>query len=224
MSDDVKRPAERASRADARRGKIIDTARQLFIDRGFHATGVAQIARESGVAVGQMYRDFSSKDEIVAALVTEDCAAFLRRDALRQAIDTGDLESTTNWLLKQIEPDDDREENRLFAEVAAEAARNDRVAEIFNTMRMEWRTAVLQALSQISSDPDLEAERSQIADLLLTFTLGLLHHELMVPGLQSGSIVNAMRHMLVDRVNALHAADKLSGNGPSNRTSAIGAH
>ena len=43
-----------------RREKIVSAARRLFIANGFHATGVAQIAKESGIAVGQIYRDFSS--------------------------------------------------------------------------------------------------------------------------------------------------------------------
>jgi AcrR family transcriptional regulator len=48
-------------KAAQRREKIIEAARKLFIDNGFHATGVAQIAKESGIAVGQLYRDFASR-------------------------------------------------------------------------------------------------------------------------------------------------------------------
>jgi len=44
-----------AERANARRERIMASARRLFLINGFHATGVAQIARESGVAVGQLY-------------------------------------------------------------------------------------------------------------------------------------------------------------------------
>ena len=44
------------SRAQQRRDKVVDVARRLFASQGFHATGMAQIAKESGVAVGQIYR------------------------------------------------------------------------------------------------------------------------------------------------------------------------
>ena len=37
-----------ADRAATRRRRIIEAARSLFVANGFHATGVAQIARESG--------------------------------------------------------------------------------------------------------------------------------------------------------------------------------
>ena len=35
---------ERSSRADLRRRKLIETARMLFIQNGFHLTGIAQIS------------------------------------------------------------------------------------------------------------------------------------------------------------------------------------
>ncbi len=70
----------RATRADDRRRHLIDVARKLFTEHGFHATGVAQIAAASGIRVGQIYRDFSGKEDIVAAIVAEDVAAFLDED------------------------------------------------------------------------------------------------------------------------------------------------
>ena len=48
------------SRADLRRSHLLETARQLFAERGFHQTGMAQIAAASGIKVGQIYRDFES--------------------------------------------------------------------------------------------------------------------------------------------------------------------
>ena len=47
---------------------IIETALRLFIDRGFHGTPTAEIARESGVATGTLFHHFSSKEELVNAI------------------------------------------------------------------------------------------------------------------------------------------------------------
>ena len=63
---------EGESRAALRRRRITDAARKLFVANGFHATGMAQLAKASGIAVGQIYRDFAAKEDIVAALVTAD--------------------------------------------------------------------------------------------------------------------------------------------------------
>lgn len=60
------------NRAEHRRRLVTDTARKLFMNHGFHATGMAQLAKESGIAVGQIYRDFASKEDIVAAICNAD--------------------------------------------------------------------------------------------------------------------------------------------------------
>lgn len=48
----------------ATRNKIIDTACQLFISQGYHATSTRSIAQASGIAAGAMYNHFHGKDEI----------------------------------------------------------------------------------------------------------------------------------------------------------------
>ncbi|HKX21865.1 MAG TPA: helix-turn-helix domain-containing protein [Rhizorhapis sp.] len=191
---------------ELRRRKLIETARKLFIERGFHATGVAQIARESGIAVAQMYRDFASKEDVVAALAEEDCAGFLRADALKSAICSGDPDQTMTWLLGLLESDVDREGRRLFAEIIAESARNERIASIFTSLQFELRSTVIAALAQLAPDPGLEEQRSLIADLILTFSLGLLHHQLMAPDLRVEGVIQAMQAFIKERVNALTAA------------------
>lgn len=196
--------ADCSSRSEMRRRKIIDTARKLFVERGFHATGVAQIARGSGIAVGQMYRDFASKEDIVAALAKEDCAAFLQADTLKTAICRSDTDSTVTWLLALLELDDQNSgKKRLFAEIVAESARNDRIAAIFNAIQLELRATIMQALAQLAPDPALEDQRHQLTSLLLTFTYGLLHHQLMTPDLDVKPIVGVMRTIIRTEVEAL---------------------
>lgn len=197
---------ERSSRAELRRRAIIQTARRLFVEHGFHATGVAQIARKSGIAVGQMYRDFTSKEDIVAALAQEDCATLMRADALKSAIRSGEPEAAMTWLLGLLELDEDRDARRLFAEIVAESARNERISAIFKAVQVELRSAVMQALLQIAPGPDLEGGRSLLADMLLSFSLGLLHHDLTVPGFQSQPLVRAMQNIFKDQVRALTTA------------------
>src|SRR3546814_1502891 len=51
----------RGPRSAARRQHILATTRDLFVKRGFHQTGMAQIASSSGIAVGQIYRDKSEE-------------------------------------------------------------------------------------------------------------------------------------------------------------------
>lgn len=51
------------------RAQIIDTATRLFIEHGFHNTGVDIIIRESGVAKRTLYRHFPSKEDLIVAVL-----------------------------------------------------------------------------------------------------------------------------------------------------------
>lgn len=48
-------------------GKIFETARNLFYQRGIRAVGVDEIVAQAGVTKPSLYRSFESKDELVAA-------------------------------------------------------------------------------------------------------------------------------------------------------------
>lgn len=58
---------------------ILDAAARLFRERGFHGVGTAEIGREAGISGPAIYRHFSSKDEILAALVERAVAGLLLR-------------------------------------------------------------------------------------------------------------------------------------------------
>ena len=206
MADNQLECSGQLSRAGMRRRRILESARKLFVERGFHATGVAQIARESGVAVGQMYRDFASKEDIVAALVAEDCAAFLRAEMLASAISDGDSGSAMTWLLALLEPSDDPGTAGLFAEIVAESARNKRIAAIFASLQLELRSTVMEALAQIAPDPKLDDARSLLADTLLTLSLGLLHNQLLNPAADTRLLSKTMQQILKERVIAMATA------------------
>lgn len=196
----------RVSRAELRKRKVIDTARKLFIENGFHATGIAQIARESGVAVAQIYRDFASKEDIVAALVQVDCIALMCGDPLNAAIRAGNKAEVLKWVHQFIEPDDDLEGNRLFAEIVAESSRNERIAAIFTAVQDEFRPNLLAALALLAPGAELAREREVLADAIATISLGLLHHQLMRPVLDVEPLVEAFKQIVDQRIDALNAA------------------
>jgi AcrR family transcriptional regulator len=55
----------------ATRQRILDTAKQLFADRGYDATATRDIARAAGIASGTLFNYFPTKEAIVACLVME---------------------------------------------------------------------------------------------------------------------------------------------------------
>src|SRR3954467_5564449 len=48
------------------RERIVETAAQLFRERGFDGIGVADLMKEAGLTHGGFYGHFSSKDDLIA--------------------------------------------------------------------------------------------------------------------------------------------------------------
>jgi len=54
---------------EERKQELIDTAERLFLEKGYEQTTVADIVREIEVAQGTFYYYFSSKEEILEAII-----------------------------------------------------------------------------------------------------------------------------------------------------------
>ncbi|MER7449044.1 TetR/AcrR family transcriptional regulator [Nocardia beijingensis] len=71
----VTKPSTRAERRKAElRQEIIDTAFVCFAEKGYHATGIADIAGHLGIGHGTFYRYFSNKRDIIDHVI-DDLAA-----------------------------------------------------------------------------------------------------------------------------------------------------
>ena len=72
-SSDGAQPRQRGPkfrrRADARPDEVLDAALDLFIEKGFAATRVEEIARRAGLSKGAVYLYFSSKEAILEGLI-----------------------------------------------------------------------------------------------------------------------------------------------------------
>jgi AcrR family transcriptional regulator len=166
-------PIPPAGRAAERRQLILDTSRRLFIQNGFHGTGVAQIAVASGIKVGQIYRDFSSKEDIIAAIAFRDLSQFLDEAALQRAIDASDMAAIRQWILAFVTYDQDIEGYRLMPEIMAESSRNPRIARLQEDINASVKNALAAALAAWAPGADRETARSELADLILALGGGL---------------------------------------------------
>jgi AcrR family transcriptional regulator len=71
------------TRADIRRDEILDAAERVFSEKGYHETGIADIAAELGIGHGTFYRYFRNKHDI-AATVLERVVAQIAEAALAE--------------------------------------------------------------------------------------------------------------------------------------------
>ena len=58
---------------NAKRRQIVDGARRIFLERGFDAASMMDIAKAAGVSKGTLYVYFKNKEELFAAIVQEEC-------------------------------------------------------------------------------------------------------------------------------------------------------
>lgn len=64
----------RARRKEARPGELLDAALALFVEKGFAATRVEEVAARAGVSKGTLFLYFPSKEELFKAVVRETIA------------------------------------------------------------------------------------------------------------------------------------------------------
>ena len=68
-----------------RRDEIMAAAKEVFARKGFHATTIADIAKQAGLAYGSIYWYFDSKDELFHALMAVEESA-LRKHVAASAL------------------------------------------------------------------------------------------------------------------------------------------
>src|SRR3546814_7605970 len=73
----MKRSSRNYVEGESPRARIVDAARRLFGSKGFYATTTAELAEEASVSVGQIYRLFTDKDDVILAIVAENVSVRL---------------------------------------------------------------------------------------------------------------------------------------------------
>ena len=159
------------------RQRIIDAARKLFCASGFHATTTAELTAEAKVSIAQIYRIFSSKDDIVIAIVEQRMRAMgLEMHAIFDAVKRGDLstfdaiKAMTNSLL------DDSEEGLAF-EILAETCRNPAVAERVANLATFYRDGI-RRLAMFAKPDCSPAELEAYVTVMGACLIGLYYRPL----------------------------------------------
>jgi AcrR family transcriptional regulator len=83
------RPQKLTRRALAKqqtREKVLQAAREMFIERGYEGATIRDIARAAGMSTGAVFASFTDKPELFEAILSEDFAALL--DPMQDAATT----------------------------------------------------------------------------------------------------------------------------------------
>lgn len=168
---------------------------------------MAEIARVSGVLVGQIYRDFAGKEGLIAEIVERDVTELLDDPEMTHAIEAGRVDQLNNWVHRFVSNSINIEARNVLADILAEATRNPRIAAILNNAHERLHAQLVTAAKLWVPDPDKNAERQELADLILT-AAGAIQHRHIV-GLEESTSMTAKMVELVDsEIGRLIAARK----------------
>jgi AcrR family transcriptional regulator len=113
----------------AKRKEILRAAEALFVQHGFHQTGMAAICAAAGMSPGALYRYFPSKVAIIRAIVEEeraDAVAMFERVARARRFRPALVEALCDAIIAVSE----ESYARIAVEIAAEGGREPEVREI----------------------------------------------------------------------------------------------
>jgi AcrR family transcriptional regulator len=138
------------ARVEAQRERILCAAEKCFIEHGFHAASMANIAETAQMSAGLMYRYFENKSAIVLAIVERQLQEGRAQIAqLHSSADlaAGILETFEKWQSR----DPSVMSPALFLETSAEATRDPQIAQALQSSDDLIR-ADIQGLMKRSQD------------------------------------------------------------------------
>lgn len=197
----------REERAEARRQALIDAARALFVKQGFHQTGMAELAAASGVKMGQIYRDFDSKDDIIAAICEQDISMLLSDVRLFDDAALGGAQALRTWMDDFVAHEPGLDQCRMMTEISAEAGRNPRIAAILIDLESRLLAkldATLNALTCGRIGPDA---RLRIAKIMFALNLGLMTQRAAQPDHDGKGTYRAAMDLILDELERLMSSN-----------------
>ncbi len=167
----VPRPKEPSTR-----DKLVETARQLFLAKGYEATGIAEILREAGVNSGSLYYFFKTKEDLLLAVLDfymELMQPVVMQPVFERVTDPierifGVLEGYRQMLIltkcRQGCP---------IGNLALEMSeKSDRVREKIAVNFENWRTTIRQCLLDAGEALPADVDRDRLATFVLTVMEG----------------------------------------------------
>jgi AcrR family transcriptional regulator len=125
---------------EERRNQVMDAAVRRFSRDGFHQTTMDGICAEAEMSKGALYRYFSSKEDIVAAMYERSInqEASMMDEALEQSGPVAVLVELTDGLYGKLAEPSARDGYRLAVQLWAEAMTNPRIYELQMQECEQW--------------------------------------------------------------------------------------
>lgn len=206
----------RLSRSESKartRRRLITEAERLFVERGYAATSLEQVARAAEVTKGAIYGHFSNKEELLLSAV--EAAPSPSFPDLMDA--SRPVRERLEEFGRQLANDDRKADLREFAawlEFLAALLRND-------DARKRYAAEVLRRVSEYAAeDPDVPQEGTSVLQAWLIGTAvcaGLQLYGLLMPGVFDEDLRARAMSLLVGLYAGEHAdrRDRVDSGAPN---------
>lgn len=190
------------------RREIIDAAFDCFSERGYHATGIADIATRLGIGHGTFYRYFENKRDIVDHVISDLIGRILSAltaenapDAVKTLGEYREQTSRIGEVLAKIFMEDPRVPRMLILEAPGiDPAMSERILEFFElaaTLTAAYLAHGVK-LGYLSQDLDVDSTARAINGMILGSTIAIVHN----PGGDHRRLSEAIRRVMYDGIAA----------------------
>ncbi|MCC2097939.1 MAG: TetR/AcrR family transcriptional regulator, partial [Hyphomicrobiales bacterium] len=181
---------------EARRARILDAAEICFSSNGFHRTSMQDICRQARVSAGGLYIYFDSKEALI-----EGISARNREDVLAAFTHLGevrDFQAGLEMLLWECVLNRPEHKSRLWLDIGAEAARNERIKQTVENCDRQIMTAMTEMLERAEAAGLIAPVMaiSEIAEVMAAMADGLFWRRAIKPGFDAVTIGRTMLAML----------------------------
>jgi AcrR family transcriptional regulator len=195
------RPLSRAERREQTRDDLIAAADRAFVDGGFHATSLDQIAAAAGYTKGAVYSNFASKEDLFFAV-------YERRATVSEAQLAEVFQGDPSVALDRISGDTTRRINRddgwlaVFFEFWAHVIRHPELRGRFAAIHRRLQTPVADALQRLADErgADLPEAAMSLAVASAAMQIGLALERLTQPDVVDAEIGVRMSHIWQDMI------------------------
>ncbi|WP_244659316.1 TetR/AcrR family transcriptional regulator [Bradyrhizobium guangdongense] len=161
------------TRAKAKPRQILDAARELFLESGFDTTSMDAIARQAGVSKATLYVHFDDKDDLLLALVIDECHRFGPKTLWQDNGEPIDLRKGLRTIARTfLEGFLDQRGLAMHRLIMSCASRYPRVADVFMKAGPERCDAEVGAFlraaqaQQLVKIPDIKLAATQFLSLI----------------------------------------------------------
>ncbi len=199
-------PRRRLTREDKRRAnqaRILQAARKVFAQHGYHGATIGEIADEAGLSNGAVYYNFANKEDLFLALLGEwrtELIADVQTAAGRpsSAAPEHSFDDEVRHVVETLKRG--REWRLLLFEFVTYAARNPEFRQRFAAGRQNFKAALASALADRIAAHRLQPAVSpaQLAILVSALVNGLAVDELTEPGAIPDDLLATALRALMD--------------------------